>query len=44
VIIPPATQETPSAMSTPNAGQDEISILGALAVCGVIFLFRKKGN
>jgi len=44
VIIPPATQGTPSAMSTPNAGQDEISILGALAVCGVIFLFRKKGN
>jgi hypothetical protein len=30
--------------NTPRSGLDEVPVIGALAVCGVIFLFRKNGN
>lgn len=35
-------QEIPSATPTPNARLDAMPVLGALAVCGVIFLFRRN--
>jgi PGF-pre-PGF domain-containing protein len=34
----------PVTTTTPRAGLDMIPILGALVLCGAIFLFRKNGN
>ncbi|MGA2917611.1 PGF-pre-PGF domain-containing protein [Methanoregula sp.] len=34
----------PVTTTTPRAGLDTIPVVGALVVCGAIFLFRKNGN
>jgi len=39
---PPAA--VPAAVTTPRSGLDAISVLGAIALCGNIFLFRKDRN
>jgi PGF-pre-PGF domain-containing protein len=34
----------PVTATTPRAGLDVLPVLGAIALCGVVFLFRKNGN
>jgi hypothetical protein len=41
-LSPPVTVITTT--QTPRLGLDAIPVLGAFALCGAIFLFRKKGN
>jgi hypothetical protein len=46
--LEPATEPTstlpPLPANTPRSGLDEVPVIGALGLCGVIFLFRQNGN
>jgi hypothetical protein len=43
-LTPTSTPVLPVTTTTPRAGLDTLPVIGALALCGVIFLFRKNGN
>ncbi|MGB7993179.1 hypothetical protein [Methanoregula sp.] len=40
----PADTQPPLPTNTPKSGIDAIPVIGALGLCGAIFLFLKNGN
>jgi PGF-pre-PGF domain-containing protein len=50
ITSPPSTRNPtpaptlPVTTTTPRAGLDVLPVLGAIALCGLVFLFRKNGN
>src|SRR5208337_941846 len=51
VITSPSSTQKPTpaptlpvTTTTPRAGLDVLPVFGAIALCGLVFLFRKNGN
>jgi hypothetical protein len=43
-LIPTPLPTVPPTMPTNRAGLDALPVIGALALCGAVFLFRKQGQ